>query len=236
MALLTVENLHKGYVGKPVLKGVNLGIQPGRVIGLLGPNGSGKTTLLKTLCGLLSPDEGKITYPNGGVWGTQAKACISYLPDQMLYPKWMRVKHAFKFYQDMYPDYSKARAEEMVQLLDLPMDTHISKLSKGMVERVSLGLAFSRQAALYLLDEPLGGIDPVGKAKVLEGIISNQREDASIVISTHLVKDVDTVIDSIVLLDNGAVLMEGDCETIRSEQGKTVEQVYLEVFANVKAV
>lgn len=236
MALLTVTDLYKSYPGKPVLQGVSFEVQPGRIIGLLGPNASGKTTLLKTISSLLHPDSGTIQYPWGAHWGQQAKGVISYLPDNIVYPSWMKAKDAFTYFKEVYPDFSRSRATNMADILEIPMNTPIMKLSKGMQERVSLGLAFSRQTALYLLDEPLGGIDPVGKAKVLESILSVQDPEASILLSTHLVKDVEAVIDSILLLSGGQIVYSGDCETIREQDGKTVEQVYMEVFLHAGTV
>lgn len=236
MALLTISGLHKSYPGKPVLQGVELSIQPGCIVGLLGPNASGKTTLLKVISGLLSPDAGSISYPAGAAWGQSGKAQIAFLPDYTAYPGWMKVKDAFRYYSEVYPDYSAQRAKNMIELLELPMNANIMKLSKGMQERVSLGLVFSREAALYLLDEPLGGIDPVGKAKVLESILSAQNPSSSILLSTHLVKDVEAVIDSILLLSGGKVVYQGDCETIRLQEGKTVEQVYMEVFLHAGTI
>lgn len=233
MALLTVQNLYKSYPGKTVLRGVDFTVQPGKIVGLLGPNASGKTTLLKTIASLLHPDEGSITYPNGAAWGTAAKATVSFLPDYTLYPSWMKAKDAFTYYKDVYPDFSQSRANDMINLLAIPLNSHIKKLSKGMQERVSLGLAFSREASLYLLDEPLGGIDPLGKAKVLESILSVQNSNSSILLSTHLVKDVEAVIDSVLLLSDGKIVYSGECETIREQDGITVEQLYMEVFTHV---
>lgn len=232
MRLLTVKGLEKSYPGTKALDGVDLEIEAGRIVGLLGPNTSGKTTLLKTIAGLLQPDAGEITYP-GGARGREAKKTISLLPDQMILPSWMKVRDAFRYYSEMYPDYSEKKAAEMTALLELPAGAVIRRMSKGMQERVALGLTFSRQTALYLLDEPLGGIDPVGKMRVLESILSMDLAGASILLSTHLVKDVETIFDSVLLINGGKIIYSGDCEAIRAEQNKTVEQVYLEVFTRV---
>lgn len=232
MALMQIKGLEKSYPGKKVLHGVDMEIPAGKIIGLLGPNSSGKTTLLKTIAGLLSPDAGTIVYPGNAAWGVESKSVVSFLPDQIIYPSWMRPRDAFVYFSKVFPDYSPTRANSLIKLLDIPMETPIRKLSKGMVERVSLALAFSRDAKVFLLDEPLGGIDPVGKAKVLESILSVQGEDTTILLSTHLVKDIETVIDSFMLLSEGKIIHTGDCEQLRAEQGKTVEDVYMEVFAN----
>jgi ABC-2 type transport system ATP-binding protein len=216
------------------LNGVDLEIEAGRIVGLLGPNTAGKTTLLKVIAGLLRPDKGEIIYPGGVRTPIEAKKTVSLLPDSMAFPAWMKVRDAFGFYEAMYPDFSPERARQMTDLLELPQDTAIKKLSKGMQERVTLGLTFSRKASLFLLDEPLGGIDPVGKKKVLESILSMPLEDASIVLSTHLVKDVETIFDSVFFISGGKIVYQGDAEAIREEQGKTVEQVYLEVFSDAR--
>lgn len=232
MKLLTIKGLEKSYAGKQALCGVDMEIESGKIIGLLGPNTSGKTTLLKTIGGLLSPDKGEILYPRG----IRVRNTVSMLPDRMSFPSWMRVRDAFQYQRDMYPDYSQERASAMLELLELPQNGLIKRMSKGMQDRVALGLAFSRETSLYLLDEPLGGIDPVGKAKVLESILSMPLEDSSILLSTHLVKDVETIFDSILLISQGRIIYRGDCEEIREREGKTVEQIYLEVFYNAKPI
>lgn len=237
MALMTISNLTKTYVGgREALRGVDMTIQPGRIIGLLGPNGSGKTTLLKVIAGLLHPDSGEIVYPGNAARGVPSKKTVALLPDTMAFPDWVRVKDAFAMWREMFPDYEQERADEMSRLLELEPAMLFRRMSKGMQERVCLALAFSRRTSLYLLDEPLGGIDPVGKMKVLESILAMPLEDSSIIISTHLVKDVETVFDSFFLLSQGQIVFEGDCEEIRAESGKTAEQVYLEVFSNVRTI
>lgn len=234
MALMTVKGLTKSYPGKTALRGVDMEIEAGKITGLLGPNTAGKTTLLKILAGLLQPDSGEITYPGGAQPGVEAKKTVSLLPDTMRLPSWMRVRDAFRYYEDSFPDFSRERAASMIDLLQLSEEESIKKLSKGMQERVALGLTFSRKTSLYLLDEPLGGIDPIGKSKVLESILAMPLEDSGILLSTHLVKDVETIFDDVLLISAGQIIYKGGCEAIRGEQGKTVEQVYLEVFSNVK--
>jgi ABC-2 type transport system ATP-binding protein len=232
MPLLTVKGIEKRYPGLKALNGVDLELEAGRIVGLLGPNTAGKTTLLKVIAGLLRPDQGEIVYPGGAKSPIEAKKTVSLLPDSVMFPAWMKVRDAFQFYEDIYPDFSPERARQMTDLLELPLDTPIKKLSKGMQERVALGLTFSRNTAIYLLDEPLGGIDPVGKMKVLESILSMELEDATILLSTHLVKDVETIFDSVYFISGGKIVYRGNAESIREEQGKTVEQVYLEVFSS----
>jgi len=233
MEILKITNLHKRFGSKRVLNGLNASISRGKIIGLLGPNGAGKTTLMKTIACLLPPDSGEIEYPQGASRGTESKKVIAFLPDKLEFPGWMKVSDAFAYYKKMYPDYDSAKAEEMQKNLNLSPNDTIKKLSKGMQERVALAVTFSRRAALYLLDEPLGGIDPVGRMKVLESIIATHTEDSSILLSTHLIKDVETVFDSIMLIKDGKIAYEEDCEVLRQESGKKIEEVYLEVFGGV---
>jgi ABC-2 type transport system ATP-binding protein len=233
LALIQATGIEKRYAGKTALNGVDMTIEPGKIVGLLGPNGSGKTTLMKIFAHLLQPTAGDILYPQGAARGVEAKRTIAFLPDSLVFPAYMRVKDAFKFYEDMYPDYSETRAREMQKLLGLEslMGDKIKGLSKGMQERLALGLTFSRDTSLYLLDEPLGGIDPVGKTKIIDAILSMQLESSSIVVSTHLVKDIERIFDSVYFISRGKIAFYGDCDRMREESGKTVEQAYLEVFA-----
>lgn len=237
-ALIQAKAVEKRYAGTHALKGVDFTVEAGKIIGLLGPNASGKTTLMKLIAGILQPTAGNITYPDNVKRGAESKKYISFLPDTLIYPSYMKVKDAFKFYSEMYPDYSQKRADEMTELLDLggTMDTNIRKLSKGMQERVALGLTFSRKTRVYLLDEPLGGIDPMGKSKIIGAILSMQLDNSSIVVSTHLVKDIERIFDNVYFLSDGKIVFSGDCDQMREENGKTVEQVYLEVFAYEGAV
>jgi len=231
MELLRVNGITKRYGGKVALDGVDLTVASGKIIGMLGPNGSGKTTLMKTIAGLLSSDLGEICYPGGAKRGVQSKGVISFLPDESKFPAWMKVSDAFGYFRDMYPDYDVDKAVEMQELLELSPGDTIKKLSKGMRERVALGLCFSRKASLYLLDEPLGGIDPLGKTKVMQSIISTHEQSSSILLSTHLVRDVETLFDSVLFIKDGKIIFEGECDDMRAQGGKTVEQAYLEVFS-----
>ncbi len=230
--LMQIEKIEKNFSRIPVLQGVDMEIPSGKIIGLLGPNSSGKTTLMKTIAGLLQPSGGRIIYPGGAVRGSESRKTISFLPDQLSFPKWMRVQDAFGYYRDVYPDFSQERAEMLIDLLELEpcYQQKIKKLSKGMQERMALALALSRETRVYLLDEPLGGIDPVGKAKVLDALLTMELKGASVIITTHLVKDVERVLDSVCFLSKGRIIYQGESEAIREEEGKTVEQKYLEVF------
>ena len=230
--LLEVIGLEKQFPGCRALTGVDMTIPQGHIVGLLGPNSSGKTTLLKTIAGLLVPSAGQIRYYEDAVPGTQTRAMIGFCPDTMTFPRWMRVSNAFKFFEEMYPDYSEERADELCNILELKnvWNSHVRTLSKGMKERLALGLTFSRKTKLYMLDEPLDGIDPVGKMRVIDAILAMQPEDSSTLISTHLVKDIERILDSVHFLSKGRVVYSGVCDDIRETSGKTVEQMYLEVF------
>jgi ABC-2 type transport system ATP-binding protein len=230
--VLDIIGLEKRFSGCDALRGVTLTIPAGQIVGLLGPNASGKTTLLKTAAGLLQPSLGQVCYYKNAEPGPDARKTVAFCPDALSFPRWMRVKDAFTFYSEMYHDYSQARADELCRILDLHniRDIHIRRLSKGMKERLALGLTFSRETNLYLLDEPLDGIDPVGKTKVIDAILAMQPEGASTLISTHLVKDIERIFASVHFLSKGRVVFSGNCDEIREERGQTVEQAYLEVF------
>jgi ABC-2 type transport system ATP-binding protein len=229
-----ISGLKKQFFKCEALRGVDMSIPSGQIAGLLGPNASGKTTLLKIAAGLLQPSAGQVRYFGNAPVGPEARKTISFCPDAMTFPRWMRVRDAFTFYQEMYDDYSSFRAHELMRILELQQfkDTHIHSLSKGMKERLVLGLTFSRETKLYLLDEPLDGIDPVGKIRVIDAIIAMKPEGASTLISTHLVKDTERIFDSVFFLSKGKIVFSGDCDAIREERGQTVEQAYLEVFVN----
>ena len=230
--VLKITGLEKHFGGCKALCGVDITIPAGQIVGLLGPNASGKTTLLKTVAGLLQPSAGQVSYYENAEPGPESRKTIGFCPDTMAFPRWMRVRDAFTFYREMYPDYSQSRADELMRILELEsiQGTHIHRLSKGMKERLSLGLTFSRETRLYLLDEPLDGIDPVGKMRVIDAILAMQPESASTLVSTHLVKDIERIFDSVYFLSKGKVVFSGDCDAMREERGQTVEQAYLEVF------
>ncbi|MDR0292740.1 MAG: ABC transporter ATP-binding protein [Oscillospiraceae bacterium] len=230
--ILEVRSLEKSFGGLRALNGADLSIPAGQIVGLLGPNASGKTTLLKTVAGLLQPTAGGIRYPGDAAPGPDARKTVAFCPDAMMFPRWMRVRDAFTFYKDMYPDYSEARAGKLIDTLGLEefLNARILRLSKGMRERLILGLTLSRETMLYLLDEPLDGIDPVGKTQIIDAILTLKPEDASILISTHMVKDTERILDSVHFLSKGKVVFSGGCDDIREQRGQTVEQAYLEVF------
>jgi len=232
--VMQITGLEKNFGSCEALRGVDMSIASGQIAGLLGPNASGKTTLLKAMAGLLQPTAGKIEYYQNAEKGPEARKTICFCPDALVFPQWMRVRDAFIFYRAMYGDYMQSRADETIRILELQtvQNTYISKLSKGMKERLMLGLCFSRETQLYLLDEPLDGIDPVGKMRVIDAILALKPKDASVLVSTHLVKDIERIFDSVFFLSRGKIVYCGSCDEIREEKGKTVEQAYLEVFSS----
>jgi len=232
--VLETAGLEKTFRNCEALKGVDMSIPEGQITGLLGPNASGKTTLLKIIAGMLQPTAGKVTYYLNAEPGPEARKTVSFCPDTMTFPQWMRVRDAFTFYREMYGDYSQSRADELMQILELNKieSAYINKLSKGMKERLVLGVTFSRETKLYLLDEPLDGIDPVGKMRVIDAILSMKPQAASVLVSTHLVKDIERIFDNVFFLSRGKIAFRGGCDTIREERGQTVEQAYLEVFTS----
>jgi len=233
--ILEIKGIEKKFLGCHALQGVDMTIESGQIVGLLGPNASGKTTLLKTIAGLLQPTAGTVFYRNKtSEPGPEAREAIGFCPDHIKFPGWMRVRDVFTFFKDMYPDYSEERAEELMRLLELKAveNKPVKSLSKGMHERLALASTFSRETSLYLLDEPLDGIDPVGKTKVIDAIIAMQPEGAATLISTHLVKDIERILTNVFFLSRGRIVFSGECDAIREEHNKTVEQKYLEVFIN----
>ena len=229
MSILECKALTKRYGGKTALDGVELAIEPGRIVGLLGPNGSGKTTLIKLANGLLTPTDGKVLI-DGRAPSPATKAIVSYLPDRNTLPGWMTVAQTLDYYEDFYADFRRGLAESMLLNLGLDRAQRVKTLSKGMREKVQLILTMSRQARLYLLDEPIGGVDPATRDYILRTIISNYSEDAAVVISTHLIADVEQVLDEVVFLREGKVMLHESVETIRDEKGKSVDELFREVF------
>jgi ABC-2 type transport system ATP-binding protein len=236
--VLEIKGLEKKFGSCEALRGVDMNIPAGQILGLLGPNASGKTTLLKTIAGLLQPSAGRINYRENAAPGPEARKTIGFCPDTMMFPNWMRMRDAFTFYREMYQDYSQDRAEKIIRILELGdvQNTYINRLSKGMRERLVFGLTFSRETNLYLLDEPLDGIDPVGKMRVIDAILAMKPEGASALVSTHLVKDIERILDSVYFLSRGKIVFSGVCDAMREERGQTVEQVYLEVFTSENSI
>jgi len=229
MPILECKELSKRFGKTQALESINLAIEPGHVVGLLGPNGSGKTTLIKLANGLLTPTEGELLI-DGEAPGKTTKALVSYLPDKEYLPEWMNVRQLMDFFADFYADFDRERAKAMLTRLGLDETQKVKHMSKGTREKVQLILVMSRQARLYLLDEPIGGVDPATRDYILDTILRNYNPEAAVVISTHLIADVEPVLDEVVFIQNGRVLLHSSVDAIREEHGMSVDQYFREVF------
>lgn len=227
--IMECRNVCKNYGNVPALQNVSLNIQSGRIVGLLGPNGSGKTTLIKLANGLLTPSYGEIIICGNPV-GTMSKSVVSYLPDCVALPDYMKISELLRFYQDFYPDFNILKAKDMLLRLGLKDEMRFKTLSKGNKEKVQLILTMSREARLYLLDEPLGGVDPATRDYILNTIISNYNENSAVVITTHLIADVEQILDEVYFINNGAIVLNDMVDNIRADNGKSVDKLFREVF------
>ena len=230
MNILECKGLTKRFGSKTALEDVSFSLEPGHIVGLLGPNGSGKTTLIKLANGLLTPTAGEIRI-GGQLPGPETKAQVAYLPDRMALPDWMTAKQAMDYYADFFADFRRGAAEDMTAALGLDGAQTIRTMSKGTKEKLQLILTMSRSAKLYLLDEPIGGVDPATRDYILRTIISNYSEDATVLISTHLIADVEQVLDTVIFLREGRIMLQESVDTIRNEKGKSVDALFREVFA-----
>ncbi len=228
-AILECRELTKQYQQVKALDHLNLALEPGRIVGLLGPNGSGKTTLLKTIGGILTPTSGEIQV-DGTPVGLETKKLVSYLPDWNYLSDWMRVRDVIGLFKDFYADFDDRKALEMLSRLEINSKDRLKSMSKGTKEKVQLVLVMSRRARLYLLDEPIGGVDPAARDYILTTIIGNYSENATIMISTHLIADVEQVLDDFVFIHKGQVILSSSVDRIREEQGKSVDALFREVF------
>lgn len=229
MAILECSGLTKLFGAKRALSNVNLSIEKGRIIGLLGPNGSGKSTLIKLCNGLLTPTAGTLLI-GGMTPGLKTKEFVSYLPERTYLSDWMRVSDVLNFFSDFYKDFSVAKAEEMLGSLKINKKDQLKTLSKGTKEKVQLILVMARQSQLYLLDEPIGGVDPAARDYILNTIIRNYNPEATVVISTHLISDIERILDDVVFLKDGEVVMTSSVDIIREEKGVSVDALFREVF------
>ena len=227
--LYQVSALTKFYGAKAALNNVTFGVEPGRLVGLLGPNGSGKTTLLKISAGLLQATTGQVLI-DGQEPGPYTKAVTAFLPDRMALPTEYRVQDAVSFYRDFFSDFDTAKVHAMLADLKLEPGQRIGAMSKGTQEKLQLCLTMGRQARLYLLDEPLGGVDPAAREYILRTILCNYNEDAAVVISTHLIEDVETALDEVLLLKGGALLAHQNVDELREESGKSLDEYFREAF------
>lgn len=227
--IVTCRNLCKDYGGVRALDQVNLTLGSGRIVGLLGPNGSGKTTLLKIANGLLTPSAGEILLD--GHWpGKESKAVVSYLPDASYLPDWMNIDSLVGMFADFYRDFDEKKAREMIVNLGLLESSRLKTLSKGNKEKIQLILAMSRKAKIYFLDEPIGGVDPAARDYILHTILANYNEESTILLSTHLIHDIENILDRVVFLKEGRLAMNAPVDDIRMEQGRSVDTLFREVF------
>lgn len=228
--ILECENLSKNYGGLRALDELNLKLESGKIVGLLGPNGHGKTTLIKTLSGLLRQDKGTVLI-DGKKVGVETKKIVSYLPERSYLSPGMKIREAAKFFEEFYEDFDIKRANAMIDELGLDRESRLKSLSKGNREKVQLIMVMSRKAKLYLLDEPMGGVDPAARDYILKTIISNYSEDATVIISTHLIQDVEQILDEVVFLKEGKVMFHRDVDELRMEEKKSVDALFREVFS-----
>jgi len=229
MELVKCVNLNKSYGDKQVLKNVNLTIPKGKIIGLLGKNGTGKSTLIKLMNDLLIPTSGEILVNNEKI-GVNSKKVISYLPERTYLDKSMTVNQVIEYFEDFYDNFDSKKARKLLKDLDLDVTQKLSKMSKGMQEKVQLVLVMSRKADLYILDEPLGGVDPATRDYILDTILTNFNEDASVIISTHLISDVERILDEVIFIDKGKIILQSDSDELRTKENGSIDEIFRRMF------
>ena len=229
MARIEINNLTKNFGDLTALDDVTVSLEQGQIVGLLGPNGSGKTTLIKILNGLLQPTSGSVTI-NGSAPGVETKKVVAYLPDRNALPDYMTATQLMDIYEDFFEDFDRLKAEAMIDDLGINRKQAMKKMSKGTKEKLQLCLVMARQAEVYLLDEPIGGVDPATRDYILRTIISNYNENAVVLISTHLIADVESVLDDVVFIKEGRVVLHKAADEIREEKGESVDKLFREVF------
>ena len=229
MNILECRGLTKRFGSAPALEAVDLSVLPGRIVGLLGPNGSGKTTLIKLATGLLVPTAGEITV-GGMAPGPETRKLVSYLPERPSLPQWMTVKGLQDFYEDFYEDFRRDVSGEMLDRLEIDPKQRYKQLSKGTREKVQLILTMSRKAKLYLLDEPIGGVDPAARDYILDTIIRGYDPEATVILSTHLIADIERILDDVIFLRQGRVVLTGSADALREEKGMSIDGLFREVF------
>ena len=227
--ILECRNLYKKYGKKQVLKGINLKLESGKIIGLLGPNGSGKTTLIKMANGLLTPTEGEILI-DGKKPGVETKKISAYLPERTYLNDWMKVKEMIDFFGDFYEDFDKEKAYDMLGKLKINPEDKLKTMSKGTREKVQLILVMSRNADIYFLDEPIAGVDPAARDYILDTILNNYNKNAAVIISTHIIADIERIIDEVVFISYGDIKLQKEADEIREVEGKSIDGLFREVF------
>ncbi len=227
--ILECKQLTKAYGKEEALKEINLSVGKGKIVGLLGPNGSGKTTLIKLANGLLAPTKGEILI-DGSKPSPQTKAAVSYLPDKSCLDGNMKIANLIKMFGDFYSDFDTEKAENMITALGIDKTKRLKTLSKGSCEKVQLILVMSRKAQLYLLDEPIGGVDPAARDYIINSIINNYNTEATVIISTHLIADVENVLDEVIFIKEGNILLHDSADKLREENSKSIDELFREVF------
>ena len=229
MELVECKNLCKKFDEKQILKNINLTIPKGKIIGLLGKNGTGKTTLIKLINDLLTPSSGEVLI-NGNKPGVESKKIISYLPERTYLDKSMKVSQVITFFDEFYDNFNKERAIKLLKDLNLELDQRISQMSKGMQEKLQLILVMSRDAELYILDEPLGGVDPATRDYILDTILTNFNDGASVIISTHLIADIERILDEVIFIDNGKIYLTSPADELRSKENASIDEIFRRCF------
>ena len=229
MELVEIKNLNKKFDNKRILTDINLTIPRGKIIGLLGKNGAGKSTLIKLINDLLTKTSGEILV-NGKEVGVESKKVISYLPERTYLNKQMRVSEVIDYFSDFYDNFDAKKAKRLLKDLDLDINQKLSKMSKGMQEKVQLVLVMSRDAELYILDEPLGGVDPATRDYILDTILSNFSENASVIISTHLISDIERILDEVIFIDKGKVVLQSDADKLRNKEKSSIDEIFRRMF------
>lgn len=229
MNLIETKDLSKKFDNKVILDKINIKIPSGKIIGLLGKNGAGKSTLIKLINDLLTPTSGEILIKGNKV-GVESKKVISYLPERTYLNKNMRVVEVIKYFKDFYDDFNVDKAEKLLKDLDLDINTKLTKMSKGMLEKVQLVLVMSREADLYILDEPLGGVDPATRDYILDTILSNFSENASVIISTHLISDIEKILDEVIFIDKGKIVLQSEADKLRNKEKSSIDEIFRRMF------
>ena len=227
--MVEFNNVYKSYSSKEVLKGVNLNIPKGKIVGLLGPNGSGKTTMIKLMNNLLQADQGSIEI-KGIKPSIETKKIVSYLPEKTYLNDWMKVKDILGFFKDFYADFDMEKADQMIESLKIDKNEKLKTMSKGTKEKVQLILVMSRNADLYILDEPIGGVDPAARSYILKTILANYNENSTLLIATHLISEIENICDDVIFISDGEIVLQGNVDEIREEKGKSIDTLFREEF------
>lgn len=227
--IVEIKELCKLYNKKRALNNLTLNLECGKIYGMLGPNGSGKTSLIKILSGILRESSGEVLI-DGHKPGVHTKSVVAYLPDRNFLYKWMSIQDAINLFKDFYQDFDEYKSYELLDFMKLNRNMKTTELSKGMTEKLNLTLVLSRKAKLYILDEPIAGVDPVARDQILDAIIHNYNEESTMLITTHLVRDMENIFDDVIFLKEGEVKLMGNAEALREEKGKQIDEIYKEIF------